>query len=76
MIIMSVINDINKLNIKKMEIIQLKQKIEELNELKLLKKLETEKSSYEDLVNVSTDSEVESANQNYNYMIDFLLILI
>ena len=73
---MSVINDINKLNIKKMEIIQLKQKIEELNELKLLKKLETEKSSYEDLVNVSTDSEVESANQNYNYMIDFLLILI
>lgn len=39
-----------------------------------IKKLETEKSSYEDLVNVSTDSEVESANQNYNYMIDFLLI--
>ena len=39
-----------------------------------IKKLESEKSNYEDLVNVSTDSEVESANQNYNYMIDFLLI--
>lgn len=46
--------------------------IDDLNSA--IKKLETEKSSYEDLVNVSTDSEVESANQNYNYMIDFLLI--
>ena len=38
------------------------------------KKLETEKSNYEDMVSVSTDSQVETANQSSNYMSDFLWI--
>lgn len=41
-----------------------------------IKKLETEKNKYEDMVNVSTESEVEAANQSYDYEIDFLLIRI
>lgn len=41
-----------------------------------IKKLETEKTEYEDMVNVSTDSEVEAANQMYFYEIDFLWIRI
>lgn len=41
-----------------------------------IKKLETEKNNYEDMVNVSTESEVEAANQSYDYEIDFLLIRI
>ena len=50
------------------------QKIDELNSA--LKKLESEKTSYEDLVNVSTESQVESANQIYNNTIDFLWVRI
>ena len=50
------------------------QKIDELNSA--LKKLESEKTSYEDLVNVSTESQVESANQIYNNTIDFLWVLV
>lgn len=38
------------------------------------KKLETEKSNYEDMVSVSTDSQVETVNQSSNYMSDFLWI--
>lgn len=49
-------------------------KIDSLNET--IKKLETEKNNYEDMVSVSTDSEVQAANQSYDYMIDFLLIRI
>lgn len=49
-------------------------KIEDLNET--IKKLESEKEKYDDMINVSTDSEVEAANQSYDYMIDFLLIRI
>lgn len=47
-------------------------KIDDLNSA--TKKLETEKSSYEDMVSVSTDSQVETANQSSNYMSDFLWI--
>lgn len=47
-------------------------KINDLNNA--IKKLETEKNSYEDMVDVSTDSEVEAANQSYDHMIEFLLI--
>ena len=50
------------------------QKINELNEE--IKKLEKEKSQYEDMVNVSTESEVEAANQTYDYKIDFLWVRI
>ena len=50
------------------------QKIDELNSA--LKKVESEKTSYEDLVNVSTESQVESANQIYNNTIDFLWVRI
>lgn len=49
-------------------------KIDDLNNE--IKKLETEKSNYEDMVSVSTDSEVEAANQTYNNTLDFLLIRI
>lgn len=49
-------------------------KIDDLNET--IKKLETEKNKYDDIVNVSTDSEVQAANQAYNNMIEFLLIRI
>ena len=49
-------------------------KIDDLNET--IKKLETEKNKYDDMVNVSTDSEVQAANQTYNNMIEFLLIRI
>lgn len=48
------------------------QKIDELNAE--LKKLKTEKESYEDMVSVSTDSQIEAANQTSNYIIDFLWI--
>lgn len=47
-------------------------KINDLNSA--IKKLEAEKTSYEDMVDVSTDSEVEAANQSYDHMIEFLLI--
>lgn len=40
------------------------------------KKLETEKSTYEDMVNVSTESEIQAANQSYDYDYDFLWIRI
>ncbi len=49
-------------------------KIDSLNNA--IKKLETEKASYEDMVNISTESEVEAANQTYDYKIDFLWIRI
>ncbi len=49
-------------------------KIDELNDA--IKKLETEKTKYDDMVNVSTDSEVQAANQSYENMIEFLLIRI
>lgn len=49
-------------------------KIDDLNNT--IKKLETERTSYEDMVNVSTESEVEAANQSYDNMIEFLLVRI
>lgn len=49
-------------------------KIDDLNEA--TKKLETEKTTYEDMVNVSTESEVQAANQSYDYDFDFLWIRI
>lgn len=49
-------------------------KMDDLNEQ--IKKLESEKTSYYDMVNVSTDSEVEAANQTYDYDIGFLWIKI
>lgn len=49
-------------------------RIDDLNNA--IKKLETEKTSYEDMVNVSTESEVTAANQSYENMIEFLLIRI
>lgn len=49
-------------------------KIDDLNDA--IKKLQTEKTSYEDMVNVSTESEVTAANQSYDNMIEFLLIRI
>ena len=48
------------------------QKIDELNEA--IKKLKEEKTNYEDMVSVSTDSEVEAANQSYENTIEFLLV--
>ena len=39
-----------------------------------IKKLETEKTNYEDMVTVSTESQIEAANQSYDYLIDFLWI--
>lgn len=49
-------------------------KMDNLNEA--IKKLETERNNYEDMVSVSTQSEVEAANQSYDYKIDFLWIRI
>ncbi len=49
-------------------------KIDDLNGA--IKKLETEKSKYEDMVNVSTDSEVQAANQSYENKIEFLYVRI
>lgn len=40
------------------------------------KKLETEKNKYDEMVTVSTDSEVEAANQSYDYDYDFLWVRI
>ncbi len=49
------------------------QKVDELNTA--LKKLQTEKTNYEDLVNVSTESEIQAANKTYN-TIEFLFVRI
>lgn len=49
-------------------------KIDDLNSA--IKRLETERTNYEDMVNVSTDSEVAAANQLYDHKIDFLFIRI
>jgi hypothetical protein len=49
-------------------------KIDDLNTA--IKQLETQKNSYEDMINVSTDSQVEAANQTYNNTIDFLFVRI
>ena len=49
------------------------QKVDELNSA--LKKLEVEKSNYEDLANVSTESEIQAANKTYN-TIDVLFVRI
>lgn len=40
------------------------------------KKMQEQKENYEDMVNVSTDSEVQAANQSSTYMMDFLWITI
>lgn len=40
------------------------------------KKMKETKEQYEDMVNVSTDSQVETANQSSTYMMDFLWIRI
>ncbi len=37
-----------------------------------VKKLEAEKTRYEEMVSVSTESEIEAANQSYNYTLDML----
>ena len=47
-------------------------KLEDLNAE--IKKLETEKTKYEDMVNVSTENQINAANQFYDYSIDFLWI--
>lgn len=39
-----------------------------------IKKLEAEKTKYEDMVNISTENQVDAANQFYDYLIDFLWI--
>lgn len=39
-----------------------------------IKKLEAEKTKYQDMVNVSTENQVDAANQFYDYLIDFLWI--
>lgn len=39
-----------------------------------IKKLEVEKTKYEDMVNISTENQVDAANQFYDYLIDFLWI--
>lgn len=49
-------------------------KIDELDEEN--KKLETKKQTYEEMVNVSTESQVEAANQSHKYDFDFLWIRI
>lgn len=49
-------------------------RIDDLNDA--IKKLEAEKTNYEDRVNVSTENNVESANQTYENMIEFLLVRI
>lgn len=49
-------------------------KIDDLNNA--IKKLEAEKETYEDMVNVSTDSEVQAANQSYKNTIDFIFVRI
>lgn len=49
-------------------------KIDELNEA--IKKLENEKETYQDMVNVSTESEVEASNQLYKNTIDFIFVRI
>ena len=49
-------------------------KIDELNDA--IKQLEKQKNNYEDMVNVSTETEIEAANQTYNNTIDFLFVRI
>lgn len=49
-------------------------KIDDLNNA--IKEFETKKQSYEDMVDVSTDSEVTAANQTYDNLIEFLLVRI
>ena len=49
-------------------------KLDDLNDA--IKQLENQKSNYEDRVDVSTDSQVEAANQTYNNTIDFLFVRI
>ncbi len=49
-------------------------KIDELNDA--IKQLEKQKNDYEDMVNVSTDTQIEAANQTYNNTIDFLFVRI
>lgn len=49
-------------------------KLDDLNNA--IKKLESEKTNYQDMVSISTESEVEAANQIYDYKIDFLWIRI
>lgn len=49
-------------------------KIDDLDEN--VKKLEKEKKTYDDMVSVSTDSEVQASNQTYENTIEFLLVRI
>lgn len=49
-------------------------KIDDLNDA--IKKLESEKETYQDMVNVSTESEVEASNQLYKNTIDFIFVRI
>ncbi len=37
-----------------------------------VKKLEAEKARYDEMVSISTESEIEAANQSYNYTLDML----
>ena len=50
------------------------ERIDSLNDE--MDKLKNSKTNYEDMVSVSTDSEVEAANQSYENMIGFLLVRI
>lgn len=56
----------------KLASVEYQKKIDDLNAE--IKKLEAEKTKYEDMVNVSTENQVEAANQFYDYLIDFLWI--
>ena len=62
-----VVNEATKIASKDYE-----KKMNDLNQE--IKKLENEKIKYQDMVNVSTENQVEAANQFYDYLIDFLWI--
>ncbi len=63
-------NTINKAT--KLASADYEKKMDDLN--KEIKKLEEERTKYQDMVNVSTENQVEAANQFYDYLIDFLWI--
>lgn len=58
----------------KLASIEYQKKIDNLEDT--AKKLETQKNTYLEMVDVSTDSEIQAANQIYNYDYDFLWVRI
>lgn len=68
-----------KLDIKTQEATKLAstdypKKLDDLNDS--LKQLETEKTNYEDMVNISTEGEIQATIETYDHTIDFLRIRI